>query len=305
MSDTVHIEPRITTQITSRLRALFDLTKPRISTLVLLATGAGFYLAAPWHPFYMAGALLAHALFGTALVAVGSNALNHYLEAPYDAMMRRTQGRPIPTGRLTPTEVLLFGILCGAGGGLYLAWKVNTLAAMLGMFTLGSYVLAYTPLKRISPMSVFVGAIPGALPPMIGWAAACGSIGLEAWLLFAVVFFWQLPHFASIAWIYRDDYRRGGFPVLSVIDSHGTRTNLHVVTHSIGLLVASLLPVLYGIRGVNYAIGALLLGLAFLAVGVAFLRTKSLVAARRFLLASIIYLPLLFILMMLDRAGWL
>lgn len=305
MSDTVRIEPRNAALIAVRLRALFDLTKPRIAAMVLVATATGFYLAVPWQPIYMIGAPVVHALLGTALVAIGANALNHFIEAPLDAKMQRTQGRPIPTGRLTSGEVLLFGLVCGAVGALYLAWKVNTLAAMLGMFSFGSYVLVYTPMKRISPMSVFVGAIPGALPPMIGWAAASGSIGLEAWLLFAVVFFWQLPHFASIAWIYREDYRRAGFPVLSVIDSHGTRTNLHVVTHSIGLLAASLLPVLYGIRGPVYALGALLLGLGFLAVGVAFLRTKSLGAARRFLFASIVYLPALFVLMMLDRAGLL
>lgn len=303
MNTTVHMLESVRVVGVARAGAVFELAKPRIALLVLIACAAGFYMGLPagvgrgeW------GLLLCYTLLGTALVAAGANALNQWLEADFDLRMQRTAGRPIPSGRLTAPEVLTFGAASAVAGCVLLGLIVNVPAALLAGATFGSYVFLYTPLKRRTALCVFVGAVPGALPPVIGWAAASGTLSVEAWLLFAIVFFWQLPHFVAIAWLYRDDYRRGGFPMLPVVDRDGTRTNLHMMTHSLALLVASLLPVYRGFAGPTYGVGALLLGVAFLACGVLFVIRRTSDVARFHLLASIVYLPALCALLALDKA---
>ena len=289
------------TDLRARALACVELTKPRIAALVLVATATGFVLGVPAGAGLERALALVHTLLGTALVAAGANALNQLMEAEYDARMSRTCTRPLPSGRLGPLEVLTFGCVTGSVGIAYLFAYVEPLAALLAAATLTCYVLVYTPLKRLTPLSVFVGAVPGALPPVIGWAAASGAVGFEAVLLFLIVALWQLPHFASIAWLYRDDYARAGFPVLSVVDRDGARTDLHLVSHSIALLVASLLPALHGLRGPIYAGGAMLFGVAFLGCGVLFVSRKSRALARLHVLASVVYLPCLLGLMLVER----
>lgn len=286
----------------ARLGVYIELAKPRIAVLVLVATALGFFMggagmgAAEW-------ILLLHTLIGTGLVAGGANALNQYLEADLDAKMDRTRDRPLPSGRLTPSQTLTAGVAASAIGVVHLTLLVNPLAASLAAATLLSYVLLYTPLKRVTAYSLFVGAVPGALPPIIGWAAAAGHLPLRSWLLFLIVFFWQLPHFMAIAWMYREDYRRAGFPVVPVIDPDGTRTNVEMISHSVALLMASLLPTLYGLTGTIYAVGAMALGLGFLLCGVLFVVRKNMEVARLHLLASVIYLPALLLLMLLDKVS--
>ncbi len=196
---------------------------------------------------------------------------------------------------------MTFGFLIGAGGVLYLAVQANYLAGLLGGVTLATYVLVYTPLKRTNWHSVFVGAVPGALPPVIGWAGAAGSLTQQTWLLFGILYFWQLPHFASIAWLHRQDYGRAGYPMLSVIDASGTRTGRHMLLFSLVLLCVSLLPTVQGMAGVVYGVGAAVLGVAFLGCAVRFVRRKSAEAARFHLLASVVYLPALIVLMIVNR----
>ncbi len=303
MSDIIELdEVAVQAAAGSRVRAYLELTKPRIGGLVLVVTAVGFFLSLRDQADWAALALLTHTLLGTALVAGGANTLNQYLEVEFDGRMARTQDRPLPSGRLSRGEALAFGAGISAAGLLYLALRVNALSALLAGLTLVSYVLVYTPMKRRTAMCVYIGAVPGALPPVIGWAAGSGTLTVEAWLLFAILFFWQLPHFAAIAWQYRDDYARAGYRVLSVIDRDGMRTALHVMTHTVGLLAMSVLPVLAGRQGAVYAIGAVALGVAFLACGIRFIVRKTPAVARFHVLASVIYLPLLFALMLVDRS---
>ena len=285
-----------------RVGAYLELTKTRIIGLVLVVVAVGFFLSLRTQADWAAVALLLHTMLGTALVAGGANALNQYLETDYDGQMVRTQDRPLPSGRLCRAEALAFGVGIAVTGMLYLALQVNLLCALLAGLTLTSYVFLYTPMKRRTPLCVYIGAVPGALPPVIGWAAGGGTLSMEAWLLFAILFFWQLPHFAAIAWQYRDDYARAGYPMLSVIDRDGVRTTLHVITHSVGLLAMSVLPVFAGLNGVVYGIGAVTLGVAFLACGAWFVVRKTASVARFHVVASVTYLPLLFALMMIDRS---
>ncbi len=301
MSDILELTPSAPSLVRSRVVAYWELTKPGIAAMVLVATSLGFYLALPAGAGLAGGLLLLHTLIGIGLVGGGSNALNQYIEAPYDERMARTIGRPVPSGRVSGREALAFGALTGIGGVVYLALLVNGLSAALGAFALLSYVLLYTPLKRVTSMCVFVGAVPGALPPVIGWAAAADSLPLGAWLLFAILFFWQLPHFAAIAWLYREDYARAGYPMLPVVDPEGLRTTMHVVTHTVALITASLLPVFYGLAGGLYAAAAVALGLTFLASGCRFVAHKTSATARGQLLVSLIYLPLLVVAMMADK----
>jgi protoheme IX farnesyltransferase len=286
----------------SRTAAFFELIKPRISSLVLVATAVGFGLAALSSAAGPSPLVLLHVLLATALVAGGANALNQYREAELDAKMVRTAGRPIPSGRLSENEVLLFGGALGVLGVLYMLLYAGALAAAWAALSFSLYVFGYTPLKRISSLSVFVGAVSGALPPVIGWSAGGGRMGWEPFFLFAILFFWQMPHFAAIAWLYREDYARAGFPFLPVIDAGGQRTHMHLVTHSVALLIASLLPVLHGLAGPVYAVGAMILGTGFLAHGVVFVVMRSPWLARRHVIASIVYLPSLFGALLLDRA---
>lgn len=283
-----------------RIADFVELTKPRIAALVLITTVVGYVFAGPIHPG-LAGLL--HAVVGTALAAGGANALNQLLERDLDARMARTAGRVLPSGRLAPREAGWFGLACSVAGVVYLAIFVNPLSAGVAAATVLTYVGVYTPLKRRTPWCTVVGAIPGALPPVIGWAAARNSLGLGALLLFAILFVWQIPHFWAIAWIFRDDYRRAGFPMLPVIDADGRRTGPQVVWLSALLALVSLLPALSGMAGPVYVVGATLAGAAFVAFGVRFARALSHATARALMLFSIAYLPLLLGLLLLGSAG--
>src|SRR5215471_13544794 len=227
-----------------------DLFKARLTTLVLLTTLVGFYLGFRGPVDYW---LMLHALLGTALVAAGASALNQLLERDYDARMRRTQSRPLPSGRLQPQTVLWVGTICSVSGIVYLGLAVNLITSALGLASLFSYVFIYTPLKRVTWLNTAVGAVPGALPPLMGWTAARGELTSEGWALFAILAFWQLPHFLAIAWIYRDEYARAGFQMLPVIDPDGHRTGRQALSHTLGLLPISLAPFVFGVTGPVYA----------------------------------------------------
>ncbi len=282
----------------SWLAVLADLTKARLTTLVLLTTLVGFYLG--WHG-PMNYALMFNALAATALVASGASALNQLLEREYDAKMPRTQGRPLPSGRLQPTTVMLFGGITSVAGLVYLSLAVNLLTCVLGAVTLVSYLFIYTPLKRVTWINTFVGAIPGALPPLMGWTAARNELSGEGWALFAILAFWQLPHFFAIAWMYRDEYAKAGFVMLPHLDPDGSRTAQQSVSNTLALLVASLFPFVWHLSGRFYLVSALVLGAGFLYFAVQFSRQLTRARARQFFLASIIYLPLLLAALVLDK----
>ena len=281
-----------------RIADYFELTKPEVVWLILMSTGAGFYLASQGTLDLL---LLFHAVMGTALVAGGTGTLNQYLEREGDARMRRTQRRPLPGGRLEPGKALVFGILLSTMGLLQLALAVNLLASLLALITLGSYLLLYTPLKTRTVYCTLVGALPGAMPPVIGWAAARGEIGLEAVVLFAMLFLWQFPHFLAIAWMYRDDYERGGIVMLPVIDREGKSTGRQIIFCAWLLLPVSLMPAFLGMAGPIYLFGCIALGLAFAYYAVSAASSRSFRGARRLLLASVVYLPLVLALMVLDK----
>jgi len=275
-----------------------ELTKPRVSLMVLVTMFVGFYLGSEHGAGYLR---LIETLIGTALAAGGTLALNQLLERRADALMARTRHRPLPDGRMQPTEALLFGVGLVAAGLLILALTVNALSALVTASIVGSYLFIYTPLKQRSSLCGVVGAVPGALPPVIGWTAATGSLSIEAWVLFAIMFLWQIPHTLAIARLYRDDFAKAGIQFLPVIESDGWTTGRQIITHSLALLVVSLLPTLLGLAGTVYFLAALLLGSGFLWYGIGLAISQSLAAARRLLLASLIYLPLLLVVMALDR----
>jgi len=277
---------------------LCDLIKARLTFLVLLTTLVGFY--AGWRG-PMDYWLMLHTILGTALVACGASALNQLWERDHDALMRRTADRPLPSGRLQPETVLIFGGICSIGGLLYLTFAVNLLTSSLGALTLASYVFIYTPLKRVTWLNTAVGAVPGALPPLMGWTAARGELAGPGWALFAILFFWQIPHFLAIAWMYREEYEKAGFVMLPSVDPGGYRTGRQAVSHTFGLLIVSLLPFLFRQVGPVYLFGALGLGLFFVGFAFQFSRELSHVAARRLFFMSIIYLPLLLGLMVFDK----
>ncbi len=277
---------------------LMELTKARLTLLVVLTTVVGFYLGSP---SAVDPVLLTHTLAGTALLAAGAAVLNQLLEREFDARMRRTAGRPIPSGRITPTAALLVGSALSLLGLVWLLFRVNPLTALLGVATWTSYVAVYTPLKRVTVLNTLVGAVPGALPPLMGWSAATDSISAPGWSLFGVLFFWQLPHFMAIAWLYREEYHRAGFRMLSGEDPDGARTAASAVRNTLALLGVSLFPFSFGLVGHWYLVGSVLLGAAFLAFAIQFARTLSPVAARRLFFASIVYLPLLLGLLVLDK----
>jgi protoheme IX farnesyltransferase len=281
-----------------RVADFLELTKPRVTLLVVITMAFGFYLGTRGAMDYL---LFVNAILGTALVAGGTNALNQYVERDIDAKMRRTRNRPLPAGRLRLAEALAFSIFISVAGLTLLALAVNLLTAFLAALTLLSYVFIYTPLKRESPLSTVVGAIPGALPPLGGWAAARGELSIEAWVLFAILFLWQLPHFLAIAWIYREDYRRGGLPMLTVIDPDGDSASRQILSNCLVLLPVSLLPALLGMAGSLYCSGALVMSLMFLSRGIAVMRHRSNLSVRRLLHASLVYLPALMALMALDK----
>jgi protoheme IX farnesyltransferase len=277
---------------------LGELFKMRLTFLVLLTTLVGFYLG--WRG-RMAYGLMLNTIAATALVAAGASALNQLLEREFDAKMSRTQDRPLPSGRMTAETALIIGGVCAGAGLVYLAFAVNLLTALLGAITLASYLFVYTPLKRVTTLNTAIGAIPGALPPLMGWTAARGEITLQGWSLFAILFFWQLPHFLAIAWMYRDDYERAGFVMLPVVDPGGARTGRQALSHTLGLLPVSLCPFLFGLVGWVYLAGALVLGAGFVWFAFQFARQLSLGGARRLFYFSILYLPLLLMLMVLDK----
>jgi protoheme IX farnesyltransferase len=275
-----------------------DLVKARLTFLVLLTTLVGFYVGARGPMDY---GLLFHTMLGTALLACGAAALNQLWEREHDAKMRRTESRPLPSGRLQPETVLLFGGACSVGGLIYLTVAVSLLTSFIGAVTLVSYLFIYTPLKRVTWLNTAIGAVPGALPPLMGWAAARGEVGGGGWALFAILFFWQIPHFLAIAWLYREEYAKAGFVMLPAVDPEGERTGRQALSHSLGLLLASLGPAAFGLVGPVYLLGALVLGLVFIGSAVRFTRQMSLVRARKLFLTSILYLPLLLGLMVLDK----
>src|SRR5437899_4908216 len=282
----------------AHLVAFLELTKPRITQLVLLTVAAGFYLGS------RGGAdirLLVQTLIGVALVAAGTNAFNQVRERDVDARMRRTEGRPLPSGRLTPRAAALFAAVISVAGVLYLAVAVNLLTAGLAALTLASYVLLYTPLKRTTTLNTLIGAVPGALPIVGGWTAAGGTVGPAVAALFGILFLWQLPHFLALAWIYREDYRRGGLAMLSVADPDGHETGRMVLLYAMALLPVSLLPTLLGVTGPLYFWGALALGVGYAGVAVAMTRAVTVARAWRVFLVSIVYLPALLTLMVVDK----
>lgn len=275
-----------------------ELFKARLTALVLLTTTLGFYFGARDG---IGGMLFWETLAATALLASGAAALNQYLERDADALMERTRRRPLPSGRVTPAMALQVGVAMSVAGMLWLTFRVNPLTGLLGTLTLASYLFVYTPLKRVTTWNTMVGAVPGALPPLMGWTAATGELGAGGWALFTILFFWQLPHFMAIAWMYRDDYARGGFRMLPVVDPEGRRTGMTAVRHTVALMAFSLAPVALGLAGRWYAGVAMAMGVAFLACAVVFAARLTRESARRLFLASILYLPVLLSVLVADR----
>ena len=279
------------------MKDYIELTKPRITWLIVMSTAIGYYFghSGAWSIWQVA-----HTLFGTALVASGTAALNQWYERDADRHMRRTQARPLPAGRLQPHQALLFGIALALVGGLELGLFVNWLTAALGITTLAMYLFVYTPLKQKTWWSTTVGAIPGAMPPLIGYAAAANGLRAEAYVLGAILFLWQFPHFYAIAWMYREDYSRAGICMLPVVEPDGESTARQILLYSVLLIPISLLPKWMGMTGSIYLVGALALGLFFLYSGIRVSMERTKVRARGVLLASVVYLPVLYVLMVLD-----
>lgn len=275
-----------------------ELFKARLTFLVLVTTLVGFYLGSQGPLDY---ARLLHTMLGTTLLAAGASALNQLWEREHDAKMRRTQDRPLPSGRLQPPTVLLVGCATSLLGLLQLAVAVNLLTAALGAATLISYVFVYTPLKRLTWLNTAVGAIPGGLPPLMGWTAATGQLSPAGWALFSILAFWQIPHFMAIAWIYRDEYARAGFKMLPVLDPDGVRTGRQALAHTLGLVPLSLCPFVLKLTGPLYLAGALFLGATFLWFAFRFARDLTISRARQLFYVSILYLPLLLTAMVLDK----
>jgi len=284
--------------VRSRAADFVALTKPRLNLLVVATSAAGYYLGTSGDLDY---ARFASTVLGTALVAGGASALNQVYERRPDALMRRTRLRPLPDGRLQPGEASWFALLLSVAGFLLLALGANLLAAMVALVTLVTYVACYTPLKLRTSLATVVGAVPGALPPMIGWAGAAEVLSREAWILFAIVFLWQMPHFLAIAWLYREDYARAGFPMLPVVEPDGRSTARQVVAYAAALLPVSLAPSALGLTSPTYFVGALALGAAFLALAIRFARSRGRGDARWLFVGSILYLPLVWILMIVTR----
>ena len=283
----------------TRITDFVNLTKPRVVLMIVVTTAVAYHLGSVGHPDWIHGL---HTLIGTALAAAGTLGLNQFLERERDALMRRTQDRPIPSGRLAPSEALGFSALVALVGLAYLAVAVGLLAAAVTLATAILYLGAYTPLKRVTPLCTLVGAIPGALPPVTGWVAARGELGLGGAVLFAILFCWQIPHTLAIARLYREDYARAGIRVLPVVDPEGGSTERQIVVGCLALWTVALVPTLVTLTGWYYFVGALMLGTAFLAYGLAHARRPSRVSARWVVLASVLYLPLLLALMALDKA---
>ncbi|MEB2362525.1 MAG: protoheme IX farnesyltransferase [Bryobacteraceae bacterium] len=280
------------------MRDYLELTKPRVTWLILMSTGVGYFfgLRGGWDVL-----VLLHTVLGTALIASGTFTLNQWYEREADSKMRRTQARPLPAGRITPRKAFAFGVILSIAGSLELWLGANWLTSVLGLFTLLSYIGAYTPLKQRSRHSTTIGAIPGAMPPLIGYAASAGTLTLEAWILFAILFFWQFPHFYSIAWLYREDYARAGIQMLPVVEPDGQSTARQILITSVLLIPISMLPSLLSMAGKLYLAGAFALGVVFFYSGLRVALERTRVRARGVLIASVLYLPALYSLMLLDR----
>ncbi|MEO7143609.1 MAG: heme o synthase [Bryobacteraceae bacterium] len=280
------------------MRNYIELAKPRVTWLILMSTGVGYFFGvkSTW-----SWVVLLHALIGTGLMSSGTFALNQWYEREADGKMRRTQHRPIPTGRISARHAMWFGIALSAAGFAELWLAVNLLTGLLGLFTLASYQFLYTPMKQRSPHSTTVGAIPGAMPPLIGYAAACGHLTVDAWILYAILFLWQFPHFYAIAWLYREDYARAGIRMLPVVEPDGESTARQILLYSLALIPISLAPKFLSMTGNIYLVGALIAGSVFVysCARVMFNRTR--LQARRVLLASVVYLPVLYGLMLFDK----
>jgi protoheme IX farnesyltransferase len=288
--------PRLSAR--ERVSAYVELTKPRITFLIVLTSAAGFGLASRRGIDYLG---LVSALFGIALLSSGIATLNQYAERDLDGLMRRTAGRPLPSGKLAPWEALAFGAGLTIGAEVYLLLLVNPLSALLGLTVIAGYLFGYTPLKTRSSLSTVVGAFPGAVPPLIGWTAATGTLSIEGWVLFAILFLWQFPHFLAIAWMYREDYSRAGILMLPVVEPDGRVTAQQIVLYTLMLIPVSLLPTVLGISGKFYFFGAIVLGLLFLYSSIKAAFSMSRQQAKQLLLASVLYLPLLFILMVVNK----
>jgi heme o synthase len=282
----------------SKLSGYLALTKPDVSFLVLMTTAAGFYMGSRGPVDWLR---MLHVICGTIIIAAGTAALNHYIERESDRHMRRTAARPLPSGLLGPREALVFGVALCIAGATYLAIATGYLPCVLGVFTCLSYLLAYTPLKTRTVWATFVGAIPGAIPPMIGWAAATGKLDAGAWMLFAILFVWQFPHFHAIAWMYREDYARAGILMLPVVDKDGTRTYRQIVLYAGALVAISLLPSLLGLAGVLYFFGALVSCTALVQVCLWAAHSKTNARAKWLMHATVIHIPILLGLMMYDK----
>ena len=283
----------------SRVADYVELTKPRLTALALFAVGVGFVLGAPGGAVDVRRLLVT--LVGAALIGGGGQALNQWWEREADALMSRTRTRPLPSGRLQPAQALRFGLALSAVG-LGLLQAVHPLAALIGALTLLSYVAVYTPLKRVTTLCTVVGAVPGALPPVLGWAAAAGYLSLEAWVVCAILFLWQLPHFLAIAWLHREEYARAGFRMLPVVDPDGGSTARQLVCYGLALLIASLMPAILGMAGPVYFVGALLAGAWFFGTAVAAAWRRSCAVASKLFMASIGYLPIVLSLLALEAA---
>jgi protoheme IX farnesyltransferase len=301
LSQTLPLQASSAAGTRTRLADYLTLSKPRLNALAVATTAVGFYLGSSAEIVPIA---LFHTILGTAFVAAGASALNQLLERRTDGLMNRTRMRPLPDGRLGASEAGIFGAALSAAGIIELALGTNQVAAFVAFLTLASYVTVYTPLKPRTSLSTLIGAIPGALPAVIGWAAATGSASLEAWTLFAIVFLWQMPHFLAIAWMYRADYERAGFPLLPVLEPDGRSTGRQATLYAASLIPISLLPGLIGMAGTAYVVGAFALGCLQLAIALKFASDRTTARARSLFLVSILYLPLLWGLMIADRGGF-
>jgi heme o synthase len=286
-----------------RASSYLELTKPRITCFILMSMAVGFLFGAHLAPAWTWMQLF-HALLGTGLIASGTAALNQWYESEPDAKMARTKKRPIPSGRIGSREAFRFGLALSVVGFAELCLGVNVLTGLLGLFTLASYLFVYTPLKRISPISTTIGAIPGAMPPLIGYAAASGRLNFEAGILYAILFLWQFPHFYAIAWMYREDYARAGIRMLPVVEPDGDSTTRRILWFSLALVPMSLAPSFFSMAGNVYLFGALFLGVLVLYAGFRVASQHTILRARQVLLASVVYLPLLYGLLVLDGKRW-
>lgn len=295
---TAEIQETKVTNVREKLAAYLELTKPRIAFMLVLTSAAGFYLGSNGNFNFT---LFINSVIGITLLAFGVATLNQFIERKTDALMERTANRPLPTGKITPSEALIFGVLQCVVAELYLLFLVNGLTAALGLVVIVGYVLLYTPLKTKTSASTAIGAIPGAMPPLMGWTAAANEIMLGAWILFALLFLWQFPHFLAIAWMYRKQYANAGIKMLPVVEPEGKITARQIVIFTILLLPVSVAPYFFGVSGVIYLVGASLLGLWFLWTSIQAARAKSDEMARKLLLVSVMYLPIIFALMVFNH----